>query len=146
MSESGKRLLRAAQSAVNASDPQYQLARVSRYMGTVGVSQSAQDVADEAIKRLESLTWQSIETAPKDGTHILVYLNVASVPVVHIAWFRSHEEWEASGQFLGDDTVEEWLGWWSYTRGSVTQEKLDGYREPRFWMPLPATPKESSDG
>lgn len=86
--------------------------------------------------------WQPIKTAPKDGTDILVYKDIATVPVVHIAWYRSEEEWNESGQFCGGwDSLEEWQGWWSYTRNSVTQEKLDGYAEPTHWMPLPDSPQ-----
>ena len=87
--------------------------------------------------------WQPIETAPKDGTEILVLLNVATVDVVHIAWFNSADEWERSGQFCASqgETLDDYLGWWSYTRGSVTQERLDDYRSPTHWMPLPEPPK-----
>jgi hypothetical protein len=82
--------------------------------------------------------WQPIETAPKDGTDVLVLLNWADVPVVHIAWFRSREEWERVGQLCGGwPTLEDWLGWWSYTRNGMTQERLDG---PTHWMPLPPAP------
>jgi hypothetical protein len=80
--------------------------------------------------------WRSIASAPKDGTNILVHLEVASQPVVHIAWYRSKDEWEESGKYCGGwDTLEEWEGWWSYTEGSISQSKLDGHYEPKYWMP-----------
>ena len=86
----------------------------------------------------QTTTWQPIETAPKDGTEILVYKDMATVPVIHIAWYRNKEEWEASGQYCGGwDTLEEWEGWWSYTEGSVSQSKI----EPTHWMPLMELPK-----
>lgn len=91
------------------------------------------------------MNWQPIETAPKDGTDVLVFFDCATVPVVHIAWYRSREEWESSGQFCGGwDSLEEWEGWWSYTRGSVSQEKLEGYSTPTHWMPLPEAPNLNS--
>lgn len=81
--------------------------------------------------------WQPIETAPKDGTEILLLLDCATVPVVHIGWWNSREEWERVGQICGGcDSLEEWEGWWAYTRNSVTQEKLDGFRSPTHWMPF----------
>jgi hypothetical protein len=89
------------------------------------------------------MKWQPIETAPRDGTDVLVYKDVATVPVVHIAWYRSEEEWRDHGGCLFGDTLEEYVGWWSYTRNSVTQEKLEGYAEPTHWMPLPEPPEDT---
>lgn len=82
------------------------------------------------------MQWLPIESAPKDGTEILVFFEVAGVEVVHIAWYRSAEEWESSGQFCGGwDNLEDWQGWWTYPRNSVTQEKLEEWRLPTHWMP-----------
>lgn len=76
---------------------------------------------------------QPIETAPKDGTDILVFAEVATVWVAHIAWWRGKDE----DLGFGDEDV----GWWSYTRGSVSQELLDSFQAPTHWMPLPDLPK-----
>lgn len=80
--------------------------------------------------------WKPIETAPRDGTEILVYLLSATTPVVHLAWYRSKEEWESSGKFSGGwDSLEDWEGWWSYTENCVGQSKLDN-PSPIYWMPM----------
>ncbi len=73
--------------------------------------------------------WQPIETAPKDGTDILVAYEFASVWIAHIAWYRSREGWE-------DDWKPEHEGWWSYIENSVSQHKLEGFNAPTHWMPF----------
>ena len=85
--------------------------------------------------------WQPIETAPKDGTAILVWFDFATVSIVHIAWYRSAEEWENSGQYCGWGTFKDWIGWWCYPEHSITQKKLEGPTNPTHWMPLPEPPK-----
>lgn len=69
------------------------------------------------------MSWQPIETAPKDGTDVIVGFDLASVWIIHLAWFNK-------------DTSS----WWSYTRGSVTQEELEGCRTPTHWIPHPPRP------
>lgn len=79
------------------------------------------------------MNWQPIETAPRDGTDVLVLHSRHNVPVVHIAWYR-----DGSEELMGGEPFD--IGWWSYIRGSVTQELLDEYRAPTHWMPLPEIP------
>lgn len=85
-------------------------------------------------------SWLPIETAPKDGTDIIIGFDSASVWIVHVAWWRELEDW------MRDDSQwsEEDVGWWSYTNHSVTQEKLEGHRTPTHWMPLPSLPNVES--
>lgn len=61
----------------------------------------------------ERQTWRPIETAPKDGTSLLLY------------HYRN-------GEFVGkwSTSIERWC-----IAGS------DGFGEPSFWMPLPEPPK-----
>lgn len=83
--------------------------------------------------------WQPIETAPKDGTEIIVGMDMATVWVVHVAfWVQVDEDMKLMGDWSDSDT-----GWWSYIRGSVTQEKLEGIYEPTHWMPLPKPPVDN---
>lgn len=88
----------------------------------------------ELEAKLAAFEWQPIDTAPKDGTDIIVGFDAATVWVAHIAWWRREED--------HPDFVLEDVGWWSYVRGSVSQEKLDGHREPTHWIPLPEVPHE----
>jgi hypothetical protein len=96
---------------------------------------------EELEAKLDRVQWQPIETAPKDGTSVLVSTSFGGVQVVHIAFYRSENEWNSEGQYLtGWSDLDDWLGWWSYTKGSVTQEKLEGVSAPTHWMPLPESP------
>ena len=88
---------------------------------------------DEAAAPPTAIDWQPIETAPKDGTMVLVYLETGGVPVVHRAWYCSPYKLAEDGFTL--DCREEWAGWWSYTRFSMPQERLDGWRTPSHWAP-----------
>jgi hypothetical protein len=92
------------------------------------------------------MEWQPIESAPKDGTDILVYYECATVPIVHIAFYRGKDEWESSGKYCGGwNSLEEWEGWWSYTTNSISQDKLIGFSEPTHWMPLSKPPEADSN-
>ena len=80
----------------------------------------------------EGPRWQPIETAPKDGTRVLIF-----DPNVGIR----ADVWEAEFESLNDDTKED--GWGGY-RGAWTDHAVlsFGYEEveeyqPTMWMPLP---------
>jgi len=70
--------------------------------------------------------WQPIDTAPKDGTAILI--------------------WPAKSSFYGDDTIsyivrwQDWKGCWIEASG----EEYDTFY-PTHWMPLPAPPKMENE-
>lgn len=71
------------------------------------------------------MDWQPIETAPKDGTHILVYPALMGVPLV------------ASWKSKSDDF--DYIGFW---RNPMT-EKAVPYM-PTHWMPIPKPPQEEN--
>lgn len=83
--------------------------------------------------------WQPIETAPKDGTNILVFYTKASVDFCHIAWWDNGEFYKEQGY----QNIEDATGWWSYIKDSFSSHKLNGYDAPTHWMPLPQPPKEN---
>lgn len=103
--------------------------------------QEALDLSVYLRAEIERRKWQPIKTAPRDGSDILVYLECATVPIVHIAFYRSAEEWEKSGKYCGGfDGIDDWLGWWSYTINSVGQQRI----LPTHWMPLPKPPIDAT--
>jgi hypothetical protein len=81
--------------------------------------------------------WRPIETAPKDGTDIIVGFDVATQWVIHMAYWSGPEnsDWQDMVD-LGSCTDED-IGWWSYVRGSVSRELLNGHRTPTHWIPMP---------
>lgn len=91
--------------------------------------QAADKAATEREReRAAKVEWLPIETAPKDGTNILVMYTHIETQVVHNAFWMSEKDcWD------GDNPV----GWWSYVRSEVSRELLDGWRTPTHWMPLP---------
>lgn len=72
--------------------------------------------------------WQPIETAPKDGTDVIVMYMHIETQIVHNAFFMSEAE----------DCEPQDVGWWTYTHSEVSRELLNDWRTPTHWMPLPA--------
>lgn len=64
------------------------------------------------------MEWMPIESAPKDGTSVLV---------VQQGWIEIRN-WYSLGNGLGDNCG--WMG--------------EGKMEPTHWLPLPEPPKESA--
>jgi hypothetical protein len=81
--------------------------------------------------------WQPIETAPKDGTEIIVGNDQATVWITRGSWWSDGEHWATQGY----DKQEEAAGWWSYAN-SVGQDKLNDYRQPTHWLPMPTPPQK----
>lgn len=68
--------------------------------------------------------WQPIETAPKDGSHILV--GGPWMPVCEVSWHKA-TDWD-------------YPGWRCGRFGAKGYDDLGAY-EPTHWMPLPEPPK-----
>lgn len=83
--------------------------------------------------------WEPIETAPKDGTQVLVY---APIGMSIAAWSQDTRGPGVSGHVQ----TPGWIGWangdeiddegWDTGHGFALQ------LEPTHWMPLPAPPKD----
>lgn len=78
----------------------------------------ALDAKDERIAEL-SVGWQPIETAPKDGTRVLIWQDAA-----YLAWFELEYTWVSGGG-----------AWISERARSDTYEYA-----PTLWHPLPVPP------
>ena len=78
---------------------------------------------------MTELKWQPIETAPKDGTEIIVmYVNIAT-QIVHAAcWIE--DEYDPSE-----------TGWWSNDWNEIGSVIMKGAYAPTHWMPLPKRPE-----
>lgn len=85
---------------------------------SVLITKLQQELA-EANDAMSQAQWQPIESAPKDGTIVLL---CADVP-----WLIR------MGYFEPDDR------WYSIPQGSMEND------QPTHWMPLPSPPQEQSD-
>ncbi len=79
--------------------------------------------------------WQPIETAPKDGTDVLVYFGTMGVR--QVSWCAPH--------WAEHDEKDYWS--WCVDDNKHSPYALRGYsdtgpRAPTHWMPLPAPPTQ----
>jgi hypothetical protein len=70
------------------------------------------------------MTWQTIVSAPKDGTEILAFSAQSVTPVMIVHWSGAVEETES----IDDD-------WYERDTGALIDVELT------HWMPLPAAPE-----
>jgi hypothetical protein len=75
---------------------------------------------------IEMTEWQPIETAPKDGTAILI--------------------WPANASFYGDEATSYVVRWhdWKEAWIEASGEEYAAFY-PTHWMPLPAPPKKGDE-
>jgi len=104
--------------------------------------------------------WQPIETAPKDGTHILVWFNHDADPYYDGDKLTDYATWAESGDFLSGEghaiarwfpqhweSVDEYGGgyylpaWWFALENDDFERPVNA----THWMPLPAPPALAGD-
>ena len=66
------------------------------------------------------MSWQPIETAPKDGTTVIAYRPTTPPHIEGMYWVGENDSWH-----------------WSYDGDSPRE----GGQQPTHWMPLPEAPK-----
>ena len=82
--------------------------------------------------------WRPIDSAPKDGTEVLVSVTIADEQIIRNAFYVNEAAVEVRASFESDPAAaaKDEVGWWCYT-SSVTQTKLEGTYEPTHWHPIP---------
>ncbi|SEB72509.1 hypothetical protein SAMN05216178_2015 [Pseudomonas saponiphila] len=81
--------------------------------------------------------WQPIETAPKDGTEIILRKGDRITAGAWIEWSNSAAEFHATtGVYLGDVEYESGADWSSWDGGF----RRDDW--PTHWQPLPIPPQQ----
>ena len=106
---------------------------VKRHLRLVNKEGARTMSAAPAVAAPEPRRWQPIETAPKDGTDIMLSNGavVAEGHWLHVeGGIREHRDLE--GRYIGQDEDEGYDGWIDWFGGMLP--------EPTHWMPLPAAP------
>lgn len=75
--------------------------------------------------------WQSIATAPKDGTEIILRRGDRVTSGAWIVWSNSESEFTSTGVYLGMVEYDSGASWSSWDGGFTDEEP------PTHWQPLP---------
>ena len=80
--------------------------------------------------------WKGIESAPKDGTEIILRNGMRVTSGSWQQWADTESHYDDAGNFIGTATVDCGAGWCSYDGGFCDDDL------PTHWMPLPEPPKD----
>ena len=65
---------------------------------------------------MKKKTWQTIDSAPRDMTIILVKLKEHQT-IVLAKWFDCYQQWQTNcGYFIRDDEIESWISMPKYPK------------------------------
>ncbi|ANC03989.1 hypothetical protein AB688_18480 [Pseudomonas putida] len=80
--------------------------------------------------------WRSIETAPRDGTEIILRKGDRVTAGAWIEWVKSESHFHGTtGVYLGETEIDSGGNWHSWDGGFCDDD------EPTHWQPLPAPPQ-----
>lgn len=80
--------------------------------------------------------WKGIESAPKDGTEIILRNGMRVTSGSWQQWADTESHYDDAGNFIGTTTVDCGAEWCSYDGGFCDDDM------PTQWMPLPEPPKD----
>ncbi|QZP24167.1 DUF551 domain-containing protein [Pseudomonas mosselii] len=80
--------------------------------------------------------WQAIDSAPRDGTEIILRKGDRVTAGAWIEWSKSEASFNSRGDYLGQDEYDSGAHWASWDGGFCEDD------EPTHWQPLPSPPTE----
>jgi len=101
---------------------------------------SWQAVADAVLQAHEARRWKPIESAPKDGTPIILRRGERVTPGQWVAASESGEQhfWDLEGRYQGSEIVGRTHdAYWMSDDGGFTADE-----PPTHWTPIPEPPQE----
>ena len=106
--------------------------------------QLERELAAALKQRDEATAWRPIETAPMNGTVVMLYghgrVTVGSWVAEHDIMVNEYDR--STGDYLGSHLSGETLpAYWQSHDGGFTEE-----HPPTHWMPLPQPPREKEGG
>jgi hypothetical protein len=89
--------------------------------------------------------WQDIETAPHDGTRILLGAKRVELAGASSVWRSSVGWWDANFEYLYDEILDDAPHRGAWTDGTVASWWYEALTElnPTHWQPLPSPPEPS---
>ncbi len=120
------------------SEAQKEIERLTKELARVDVLLAESDALIGAsitarVKAEQERAWQPIETAPKDGTEILVWGVTFLEPGAHKAYWSDNRYNEPTPQ----------MAWCIANSQDRDYNTADEVRSPTHWMPLPAPPQDA---